>query len=43
MLWHPSIEAQRPTPRGEVAMTCAGRPGYLISSEKHHILGRWRS
>jgi hypothetical protein len=43
MLWQPSIEAQRPTPRGEVAVTCAGRPGYLTASEKNHDLGRWRS
>ena len=43
MLWQPSIEAQRPTPRGEVAVSCAGRPGYLTGNEKNHDLGRWRS
>lgn len=44
MLWQPSIAAQRLTPRGVVAMTFAGRPGYLICSEKrNHDLGRWRS
>jgi hypothetical protein len=43
MLWHTSIAARRLTPRGEVAMTCAGRPGFLTGSEYNHDLGRWRS
>ncbi len=43
MLWHASIAAQRLTPRGGVAMTCAGRPGFLSGSEYNHDLGRWRS
>ena len=42
MLWHTSIAAQRLTSRGEVAMTCAGRPGFLTDSENSD-LGRWRS
>jgi hypothetical protein len=42
MLWHTSIAAQRLTPRGEVAMTFTGRPGYLTDSENSD-LGRWRS
>jgi hypothetical protein len=46
MLWQPSFEPQRPTPRGEVAMTIAARSGsltcnYVLTS--HHDLGRWRS
>lgn len=44
MLWHTtSIAPQRLMPRGEVAMTCAGRPVYLGGGEKNHDLGRWRS
>jgi len=43
MLWHTSIAPQRLTPRGEIATTCAGRPGLLAGSEKNHDLGRWRS
>lgn len=43
MLWHTSISPQRLAPRGEVVMTCAGRPGYLASNETNHRLGRWRS
>jgi hypothetical protein len=43
MLWHTSIAPQRLTPRGEVAMTCAGRPGFLAVSESNHHRGRWRS
>ncbi len=43
MLWHTSIASQRLTPRGEVAMTCAGRPGLLSGSEFKHDPGRWRS
>ena len=43
MLWHTSIAPQRLMPRGEVAMTCVGRPGYPASSEKNQDLGRWRS
>jgi hypothetical protein len=44
MLWQPSIAAQRLMPRGAVAMTFAGRPGYLIcSKEQNYGLGRWRS
>jgi hypothetical protein len=43
MSWHTSNEPQRLAPRGEVAMTCAGRPDSLIGSEKYHALGRWRS
>jgi hypothetical protein len=39
MLWHTSIAPQWLTPRGGVAMTCAGRPG----NEYNHDLGRWRS
>jgi hypothetical protein len=40
MLWRNPIAAQRLTPRGEVAMTCAGEPGF---SENNLDLGRWRS
>ena len=43
MLWHTSIAPQRLMPRGEVAMTCAGRPGLPAGSKYHHDLGRWRS
>ena len=43
MVWHTSIAVQRLTPRGEVAMTCAGRPGLLTGSADYHDLGRWRS
>jgi hypothetical protein len=43
MLWHTSIAPQRLMPRGEVAMTCVGRPGYPASREKNQDLGRWRS
>ncbi|HLL66934.1 MAG TPA: hypothetical protein VK453_14690 [Micromonosporaceae bacterium] len=44
MLWQPSIAAQRLMPRGGVAMTFAGRPGYLICGIEHNDdLGRWRS
>lgn len=43
MLWHTSIAPQRPVSRGEVAVTCAGRAGFLTGSERNHDLGRWRS
>jgi hypothetical protein len=43
MLWHASIAPQRFAPRGEVVMTCAGRPGFPAGSEQKHDLGRWRS
>jgi hypothetical protein len=43
MFWHTSIAPRRLMPRGEVATTCAGRPGLLIGNEYHHGLGRWRS
>jgi hypothetical protein len=43
MLWPTSIASQRQTPRGEVAMTCAGEPVVLTSSDDNHDLGRWRS
>jgi hypothetical protein len=43
MLWHTFVASQRLTPRGAVAMTCAGRSGLLASSEQNLYLGRWRS
>jgi len=43
MLWHTSIAAQWLMPRGEVAMACAGRAGFLTGSKDNHDLGRWRS
>jgi hypothetical protein len=42
MLWHASITPQRLTPRGEIAMTCAGQTDLPAGSENHD-LGRWRS
>lgn len=41
MVWPTSNTPQRLAPRGEVAMTCAGRAGFLTGSEND--LGRWRS
>ncbi|WP_255627023.1 hypothetical protein [Jidongwangia harbinensis] len=43
MSWHTSIAAHRLMPRGEVAMACAGRPGYPTGGEDSHDLGRRRS
>ncbi|PRY23379.1 hypothetical protein [Pseudosporangium ferrugineum] len=40
MLWHTSIAAQRLTPRGGVAVACAG---FLAGGDYHRDLGRWRS
>jgi hypothetical protein len=43
MLWHTSIAPQWLAPRGEFAMTCAGRPGIRAGGDYHRNLGRWRS
>jgi hypothetical protein len=42
MLWPASIESQRPAPRGEAVMTCAGRPDFLSGSAMNHEYQRWR-
>lgn len=43
MLWPSSLAPQRLTPRGQLAVICAGRPGLLAGSEQNLHLGRWRS
>ncbi len=43
MLWHTSITSQRLMPRGEVALTCSGRPGVLAGDLASYKLRRWRS
>jgi hypothetical protein len=43
MLWQTSIAPQRLAPRGDVAMTCAGRPGYLSEPKQDGNPERWRS
>jgi hypothetical protein len=42
MLWHASINSQRPSPRDEAVMTCAGRSGSLTLSAMNHEYQRWR-
>jgi len=42
MFWHASITSQRPAPRGEAVMTCAGQPSFLDRSSNHEHQ-RWRS
>jgi hypothetical protein len=43
MLWHASITPQWLAPRGEAAIRCAGRPGFLTSDENKYDPERWRS
>jgi hypothetical protein len=43
MLWHTSSTPQRLAPRGEAAMRCAGRPGFLAGGERYLNPERWRS
>ncbi len=43
MLWHASITAQRPAPRGEAVMTCAGQSDFLDRSYTNQEHQRWRS
>jgi hypothetical protein len=42
MFWHASITSQRPAPRGEAVMTCAGRSSFLTLSTMNHEHQRWR-
>jgi hypothetical protein len=41
MLWRATIEPQRRSPRGDVAVDAVNTSGCLANSEKYHGPGRW--